>query len=517
MSTPQVNPWIVAFVVSLAAFMEVLDTTITNVSLAHISGSLSATYEESTWVLTSYLVSNGIILPISGWLASVIGRKQYFMLCIGAFTAASFACGSADSLPMLVLFRLIQGLAGGGLQPTQQAIILEAFPPEKRAAAFAVTGITIVLAPIIGPTLGGWITDNFSWRWIFYINVPVGILALILVNSIVHDESHHAARGFKNVDYIGLSLVALGLGSLQIVLDKGQTEDWFESRFIIFFTAITVSCLTVAVLWILKRRDPIVDLKLLKDRGFGLSCILIFITGFFLYSSSVVLPALLQRQFDYDATLAGLVLSPSGVAVIILMPLAAKLLAKVQAKYMVMLGFLICGSGMLLSSFITPQTDYNTFVLIRVMQVLGIPFLFIPISTVAFSNIAREKSNNASALFSLARNLGGSVGISLIIALISRRQQVHQVHLSDGTSMYDPVIQAKISELTQLIISKGGDPTSAKAQALGRIYERLQDQAAFLAYQDAFTILMCLALIFSACAFLLPKTTPTPAAVGMGH
>lgn len=517
MSTPKVNPWIIAFVVSLAAFMEVLDTTITNVSLVHIAGTLSATYEESTWVLTSYLISNGIILPISGWLASVIGRKQYFMLCIGAFTAASFACGSADSLPMLVLYRLIQGLAGGGLQPTQQAIILEAFPPEKRAAAFAVTGITIVLAPIIGPTLGGWITDNFSWRWIFYINIPVGILALVLTNSLVHDEPHHAARGFKNVDYIGLGLVALGLGSLQIVLDKGQTEDWFASNFIILFSAITVSCLITSVIWILRRHDPIIDLKLLKKEGFGLSCILIFITGFFLYSSSVVLPALLQQQLDYDATLAGLVLSPSGIAVIILMPISAKLLARVQAKYLVITGFFLCSIGMLISSFITPQTDYNTFVIMRICQVLGIPFLFIPISTIAFAHIPKEKSNNASALFSLGRNLGGSVGISLTIALIARRKQVHQVHLSDSASQYDPIIQSKVDELTNLIIARGGDPTSAHSIALGKMYEHLQDQAAFLAYQDSFTALMCLALVFSACALLLPKNTAAPVTASIGH
>ncbi len=515
--TPKVNPWLIAFIVSIAAFMEVLDTTITNVSLAHISGSLSSSYEETTWVLTSYLVSNGIILPISGWLSSVIGRKQYFMLCIGAFTATSFACGSADSLPMLVLFRLIQGLAGGGLQPTQQAIIIEAFPPEKRAAAFAVTGITMVLAPIIGPTLGGWITDNFSWRWIFYINVPVGVVALLLVKTFVHDEAHHVGRGFKNVDYIGLSLVALGLGSLQIVLDKGQTEDWFASNFIIYFTVICVTSLVTAILWILRSKDPIIDLRLLKDRAFGISCILIFVTGFFLYSSSVILTSLLQREFDYDATLAGLVLSPSGIAVIVLMPLSVKLLNVFQAKYVAAVGFMLCSVGMLLSTFITPQTDYNTFVFIRIMQILGIPFLFIPISTLAFMNIAIEKSNNASAVYSLARNLGGSVGISLIIALVSRRQQIHQVHLSDASSMYDPIIQAKVSELTNLIISHGGDPVTAKAQALGRMYEHMLEQAAFLAYQDAFNVLMLLALVFAACALLLPRAKSAPSSLPVGH
>ncbi len=503
-----INPWIVAFIVSIVAFMEVLDTTITNVSLSHIAGSLGATNEESTWVLTSYLVANGIILPISGWLANVIGRRQYFMLCIIGFTGASFACGSATSLPMLVLFRLIQGLAGGGLQPTQQAIILDAFPPEKRAAAFAVTGVTMVLAPIIGPTLGGLITDNFSWRWIFYINVPVGIIAFFLVSRVVHDQPHTMARGFKNIDYIGLSLVSLGLGSLQMVLDRGQIEDWLHSNFIIFLMAISAACIVTAVIWILRREDPIIDIRLFKDRGFGLSFILIFITGFFLYSSAVMLPILLQTQFYYDATLAGLVLSPGGVAAICLMPISAKLLTKIQAKYIVILGFLLCSFGMFNSSLITPSTDYDTFVFIRITQILGIPFLFIPLSIIAFKNIHKEQNNKASALYSMARNLGGSFGIALMTTLVIRKQQRWQAYLNENTSSYDPNIQDKVIEMTKLIIARGGDPASAEQQALGKIYGEMLSQASFLAYHDAFVVLMYLAIGFAICACFLPKNHP---------
>jgi DHA2 family multidrug resistance protein len=505
----ETNPWVVAFIVSIVAFMEVLDTTITNVSLSHIAGSLGATSEESTWVLTSYLVSNGIILPISGWLANVIGRKQYFMLCIIGFTGASLACGMAESLPMLVLFRLIQGLAGGGLQPTQQAIILDAFPPDKRASAFAVTGITMVFAPIIGPTLGGLITDNLSWRWIFYINVPVGIITLSLVNRVVHNQPHTIARGFKNIDYIGLSLISLGLGSLQIVLDRGQMDDWLSSKFIIFFMSVSAASIITAVLWILKREeDPIVDLRLLKDPGFGLSFVFIFITGFFLYSSAVMLPLLLQSQFGYDATLAGLVLSPGGIAAIILMPVSAKLLSKLQAKYIVITGFLLCCFGMFNSSFITQDTNYGTFVFIRVTQVLGIPFLFIPLSIIAFKNIHKEQNNKASALYSMARNLGGSTGIALMTTLISRREQVWQAYLNDNTSAYSRVFQDRIAEMSRIFVSQGGNPVDAETQAMSKIYQEMLDQATFLAYHDAFLALMVIAGIFAAFSFLLPKNNP---------
>jgi DHA2 family multidrug resistance protein len=429
---PAISPWVVAMVVSLAAFMEVLDTTITNVSLSHIAGSLAASQDESTWVLTSYLVSNGIVLPLSGWLANVMGRKRFFMMCIGGFTLASFACGMANSLGMLIFFRLLQGFAGGGLQPTQQSIILDAFPPDKRGAAFSVTGITMILAPIIGPTFGGWITDNFSWRWIFYINVPVGIMALLLVSQLVEDPPHAKAKGFRSIDYFGLLLVIIGLGSLQIVLDKGQQEDWFNSPFILTYAAISIICLISALIWLIKREDPIIDFDLFADRGFALGCFLIFLMGFALYGCSVLLPLLVQSQFGYDATLAGLVLSPGGFAIVILMPIVGRLTGFIQAKYLITIGLLACSYGMWYTMHLNPQVTYMDFVWMRIFQVTGLPFLFIPISVVAFMNIPKELNNKASALYSLCRNLGGSIGISIVATYVTRHEQMHQNYLVDN-------------------------------------------------------------------------------------
>lgn len=505
-------PWIIAAVASIATFMEVLDTTIVNVSLQHIAGSLAAGQDESTWVLTSYLVANGIILPLSGWISDQIGRKRFFIVCILGFTASSFLCGAATSLPGLICFRILQGLFGGGLQPTQQAIVLDAFPIEKRGTVFAITGGTIVIAPVLGPVLGGFITDNLSWRWIFYINIPVGLTAVFLVWQLLDSSEESTVKKAKRVDFFGLGFVALGLAALQIVLDKGQQDDWFSSSFIITVALICFASLVVAVVWLVGQKEPIIDLSLLKDWNFASSSILIFLTGFVLYGSNVLLPLMLQTSFGYDATLAGLVLSMGGVFLLFLMPLAGKLIGIFQARYLCMFGFAASAFGMYYSMRFSPQTDFNTFQWMRVTQVIGLPFLFISVSTLAFLNIPKEKSNKASALFSLFRNIGGSVGIAVVTTHAIRKQQVHQSYLSENLSPgqigYENLFSRVVNYTHDIKLSAGA------------IYQMLQKQAAVRSYADTYQFLgyiMAALVIFT--LFLLPANRPISKGedVPLGH
>ncbi len=500
------NPYLVTIAVSLATFMEVLDTTITNVSLSHIAGELGASPEESTWVLTSYLVANAIILPISGWLADTIGRKRFFMMCIAGFTIASFACGAATSLPMLIVFRLLQGLAGGGLQPVQQAIVMDTFPPEKRGTAFALTGFTTIIAPVLGPTLGGYITDSYSWRWIFYLNLPIGIFALGMVWFLVRD--HVAAHKSKTIDYIGLALVALGIGALQIMLDKGQQEDWFNSPFIITMGIICAASLIVAVIWLLGQSNPIIELRLLKNRSFALPCFSMFCVGAALYSSSALLPILVESEFGYDAFLAGLVLSPGALILLVMMPLSGKLVPKIQPKFMIAYGFTMCALGMWYTSHITPDADYETFVLMRLVQVMGLPFLFVPVSSMAFADIPKHMSNKASAIFSLSRNLGGSMGIALISSYVATRKQVHQSGLASDIPASSPVYQGHLSGYVQAVRDTGYASLQAGQIGVSKMYNELLHQASVLAYNDAFLI-VAYAMITMAIISLvmLPKRT----------
>ncbi|HEU5047421.1 MAG TPA: DHA2 family efflux MFS transporter permease subunit [Rickettsiales bacterium] len=512
------NPWLIAVVVSLAAFMEVLDTTITNVSLSHIAGTLGASQDESTWVLTSYLVANGIVLPLSGWLAGVIGRKRFFVLCIAAFTATSFACGMSTSLGMLIFFRLLQGLSGGGLQPIQQAIILDAFPPEKRGAAFGITGITMVVAPILGPTLGGYITDNFSWQWIFFANVPVGIIAVLLVQRMVQDPPHARANGQRTIDYIGLGLVALGLGALQVVLDKGQQDDWFASDFIITFACISFVCLAASVFWLLKQKDAVVDIRLFANPSFGMASLMMFFVGASLYGGSTLLPLLVQSEYGYDATLAGLILSPGGMFVIFLMPVAGKLVSKFPSRYLVAIGMALCGTGMLLTMGMSPQTDYPHFVMMRIMQVSGLPFLFIPLSTLAFSHIPKEKSNKASAIFAMARNLGGSVGIAALTSFVARTGQRHQTFLASHLSPAEPGYNIALHRFTQNAIAHGYSATSAASQATGKIYQQLLHQSNILSFSEAFGVVGLVMGALALIALFMPYNDPHhKAAPGAAH
>ncbi|MBV8202683.1 MAG: DHA2 family efflux MFS transporter permease subunit [Acidobacteria bacterium] len=501
----QLNPWLISMIVVLATFMEVLDTSIANVSLPHIAGSLSATNDESTWVLTSYLVSNAIVLPLSGWFSNMFGRKRFYMTCVVMFTISSFLCGLAPTLPLLIFFRVLQGLGGGGLQPSAQAILADAFPPEKRGMGFSVYAMAVVFAPAIGPTLGGWITDNFNWRWIFYINVPVGIVAFMLTGALIKDPAYlvervKQLRGKLSIDYIGIGLLAVGLGFLQVVLDKGQEDDWFGSKLISWSVVISAAALLGAVWWELRVKEPIVDLRLFREPNFASANVLMFGLGFALFGSTVLVPQFLQVLLGYSATESGKVLSPGGIAVMLILPITGALINRTGPRLLINAGLIIAGSALWLTSRINLQVDYWTITDYRMLVGIGIAFLFVPISTVAFSRLPLEKSNAASALFNLARNLGASFGIALVTNLVVRQSQVHTSqlvsHAAAGSTPYNQVIAG----LTQRLIQSGSSAYEAGRQATAIIARTIAQQAAALAYLDAFRF------VALACFVMLPLT-----------
>jgi DHA2 family multidrug resistance protein len=408
---PAINPWIIAITVTLATFMEVLDTSIANVALPHIAGGLSAGQDESTWVLTSYLVSNAIVLPLSGWLSSIMGRKNFYMSCVALFTVSSFLCGLAPNLSILIICRVLQGVGGGGLQPSEQAILADTFPPAKRGMAFAVYGIAVVTAPAIGPTLGGWITDNFTWRWIFFINIPVGIISILLSSRLIQDPPYLKRRKLSetHIDYIGLSFVALGLGTLQVVLDKGQRDDWFDSHFISLMTAIAVVSLIFVIIWEWKQKDPIIDLHLFRDRTFGVSNLLMFMLGFALLGSTLLLPLMMQTLLGYTAERAGLALMPGGLTIMLLLPLVGFLLSRYSPRWLLVFGLVVLSGSLFNMTRFDLQIPFSTTIFARMMQAVGMAFLFVPINTAAYAYLPRDKNNAASGLMNLARNIGGSV------------------------------------------------------------------------------------------------------------
>lgn len=487
--------WIVAPVVAMAAFMEVLDLSIANVALPHIAGSLSATRDQATWVLTSYLVTNAIVLPVSGWLSSVLGRKRFYMLCIAGFSASSLLCGLAPSLPLLILFRTIQGLTGGGLQPASQAILSDTFPPHQRGMAFAAYGMAVVFAPAIGPTLGGWITDNFSWHWIFLINVPVGAVLLMVVNQLVRDPEHMVeARQRKrdagiSIDYIGFGLLALGLGFLQVLLDRGQQEDWFASPFIVFAVAVAAASLIAFVVWELGREDPIVDLALFKDTNFAIGNALMFVLGFILLGTTALLPLYVQTLMGYTATEAGMVLSPGGFALMFLMPFVGRMMPHVDPRRMLAVGIMMCVIGIVMMSHFNRDVDFWTLAVARIVQASGLAFLFIPITVIAYAQIPMAKNNNASALLNLSRNLGGSVGIAVLTTLLSRGAQEHHAALVRNVSRFDDATLAKAATLKAHMMAAGADAAEATNQAYALIAQSVAAQADTLAFLDDFRFL----------------------------
>ena len=487
-----INPWVIAVTVTLATFMEVLDTSIANVALPHISGSLAAGSDESTWVLTSYLVSNAIVLPLSGWLSGLVGRKRFYMMCVAVFTVSSFLCGLAPSLGALVLFRVLQGAGGGGLQPSEQAILNDTFPLEKRGMAFAVYGVAVVVAPTLGPWLGGWITDNYSWRWIFYINIPVGIISLLLTSVLVSDPPHmkrvKASEGFR-VDYIGIGLISLGLGSMQIILDKGQREDWLASGFIQIFAMLMLVGLIAAIVWELRQEHPVVDLRMLKNRNFAIATTAMFFLGFVLYSSTTLIPQMLQQLLGYTAEKAGLALSPGGLVIMCMMPVVGFLVSKVDTRILISFGCIACSISLFVMAGWNLQLDYRHAVYGRMLQSLGLAFLFIPINVSAFAYVPKEKTNMGTGIINLARNIGASVGIATVTTMLERRTQAHTARLMEHVNPFSLAYRKTQSGLVATMMSGGSTLADATSKATGRIYGMVQRQATMLAFLDNYKML----------------------------
>jgi MFS transporter, DHA2 family, multidrug resistance protein len=488
------NPWLIALIVTMATFMEVLDTSIANVSLPHIAGNLSVSQDESTWVLTSYLVSNAVVLPISGWVSSRIGRKRFYMTCVALFTTASFLCGVAPSLGWLIFFRVLQGIGGGGLGPSEQAILVDTFPPHKRGMAMAVYGMAVVLAPAIGPTLGGFITDNFSWRWVFFINIPVGLLSLLLSGRVVTDPPHlregkARARSIR-IDWVGLGLIATGLGCLEVVLDKGLEDDWFHSAFITQFTIVAVVGLVSFVFWELRHENPIVDLRMFKRRSFAVANAMMLMLGVALFGSTVLLPQYLQILMGYSAQQSGMALSPGGLVVIALLPLVGILVSKVDTRLLVAFGFAVLSVSMFyMSHTIDMQMDFATAVELRAFQSVGMAFLFVPIQTIAYVGVPPQKNNQVSGIMNLSRNMGGDIGIAFVTTLVGMRAQVHQANLASHATGYDLAYRARAYSIARALEHVGSTSYEAARQATGAMYRQLVQQATQLAYLDAFATL----------------------------
>jgi DHA2 family multidrug resistance protein len=497
------NPWAIALVVTMATFMEILDTSIANVSLPHIAGNLSVSQDESTWVLTSYLVSNAVVLPISGWLSNRIGRKHFYMTCVALFTLSSFLCGVAPSLGWLIFFRVLQGVGGGGLGPSEQAILVDTFPPAKRGMAMAVYGMAVVLAPAIGPTLGGFITDNFNWRWVFFINIPVGILSLILTSRTVTDPPHlrdakERARA-TGIDWVGLGLVGTGLGALEVVLDKGLEEDWFHSSFIRGFSIVAAVALLSFVFWEWQHPNPIVDLRMFKRRSFAVANALMLMLGVALFGSTVLLPQYMQVLMGYSAQRSGMALSPGGLVVIALLPFVGRLVTKVDTRWLVALGFAVLSAALFhMSRTIDLQMDFATAVELRALQSIGLAFLFVPIQTISYAGVPPQKNNQVAGIMNLSRNMGGDIGIAFVTTLIGIRSQMHQSNLAAHTTAFDAAFQARLGMMARAFERAGSTSLEATRQATAGMYRLLVQQARQLAYLDALWVLGV------ACALMVP-------------
>jgi DHA2 family multidrug resistance protein len=502
---PRSNPWLVAIVVTLGAFMEVLDTTIVNVSLPHIAGSLSISADESTWTLTTYLVANGIVLTISGALSRRLGRKNYFLICITCFTAASFACGISTNFEEILLFRALQGFFGGGLQPTQQAIILDHFPPEKRQQAFSLTAIAIIIAPVVGPVVGGYLTDTYSWHWIFLINVPIGIGTFFGVLQFVEDSPmiEREKKTAPRFDYIGVFFIALALGCLEVATDRGEDYDWLGSTFIRVMFLLSACGFLFGITYLLYARDPIVNLRVFKDRNFALGSLQIAMMGFVLYASAVLIPQFAQEQLGYTATWAGLVLAPGAVVLTMLIPVAGKILNVVQTKYVIAAGGLALSLSLIVSMNLVPDLDFFHLMLYRAGQTAALSLLFVPISTIAYATIPRELNGDATALFSMSRNVFGGIGISVSTALVNNHLQIRQSYLIDHLTTVNQPYNVLLQQIQQGMVDAGQSMAQAVQGAPGQVFQTLQTQSAVLAYSDVFLITAGMSLLMIPTALLM--------------
>ena len=508
------NLWAIALTVTMATFMELLDTSISNVSLPHIAGGLGTSYDESTWILTSYLVANAVILPMSAWLSRVFGRKRYYMMSVALFTTTSLLCGIAPSLSMLIVFRVLQGLGGGGLAPVEQAILLDTFPVEKRADAFALYSMAIVTAPAVGPPLGGWITDNFSWRWVFFINVPIGLVSLLLSNRLVHDppefteERRQAWRGGQlRIDHIGIVLIAVGFACLEVVLDRGQRDDWLGSHFITTFLAIAVVAIAAAIWWEWHHDDPVVQLTLLRDRNFALACIYYFLFAVGLFGSTVLIPEVLQTLFGYTATDARLVLGPGAAVVTLMAPFVVRILPRIGAKRLLAASFTIAALSMFYYSGFTSQTDYFHFALARCFQGFGYAFMIVLVTQLAYSYLPKNKNNKGSSLMNLCRNWGASFGIAFVTTMLERRTQYHQSVLVTHLTSADGAVGQFVNGAGNYLLTRGTSGPDAIHQSYGLISNQMTQQATMLAAMDCFHLLGLVVILGLPLAFLIRAFT----------
>lgn len=500
----RINPWIVAVAVMLSTFMEVLDTTVVNVSLPHIAGNLSATVDEATWTLTSYLVSNAIILPLTGWLANFFGRKRMLIGSVIGFTVASFFCGLAPNLPFLIFFRVVQGACGGGLQPISQAILLESFPPEDRGKAMGFWGLGIVVAPMLGPLLGGWLTDSFSWRWVFYINVPIGVLAVLMTKLFVFDPSYIRRRS-ERVDYWGIGMLALGIASLQIVLDKGQEKDWFSTHWIAELTVVAAAALIAFVIYEFRMKDPVVDLRVFKNLTYSTGVFLMAVLGVGLYGSLVLIPLVLQTVLGFPAFQAGIAMAPRGVGSFIAMPVVGMILAKVDARKMLGVGIVVSSYTLLELSRLNTNAGFWDFCWPQFFMGLALGMLFVPLTTISMDPIPNESMGNATSLFNLVRNLGGSIGIAAVSTIQTRRQQVDMNVLGAHVRPGNPLAESMLNMFRSYFLGRGSGPAQAALQARAAIWSMIQQQAAEMSYNTTFRILAILFIAMIPFVFLMKR------------
>ena len=504
------NKWIISLTVMLPTLIEIIDISVVNVALDHIRGSLSAGIDESTWAITSYLVSNAIIIPMTGWLSRLFGRKRYMIFSISLFTLSSLLCGSAWNLQSLIVFRILQGIGGGALQPISQAILLETFPQRQHGMAMAIFGVGIMFGPIVGPLLGGWITDNWSWHWIFFINIPIGLVSILMCLFFIVDPPYMKRMKMK-IDYWGLCFLAVGLGCLQIVLDKGEREDWFSSGLITWLTAISVSSLILFVIVEFFAEHPIVNMKAFKNRTFSSGNLVMFFAFFNLFGSIVLLPIYLQTLMGYNATLSGMVLGPGGVATLVAMPIAGKLVTKVNPKGLLAFGIIVSAYSTYLMSGFSLLADFDTVIWPRIVLGIGMGFLFIPLTTLTMAEIKKEDMGNASAIYNLLRNLGGSFGVAFVTTVLTRRAQFHQHHLVDHLTPFDTNYQLVASQTSHILQFKGLSPAVADQGSLGIIYGKLLREASMISFNDAFHVLSVLMILVLPLVLIMrrPKTAGT--------